>query len=154
MEVKDKVIEPLKKNIGGRPRKFPTPQHLSTAFNKYLNKTKEEEYTVSGLALVVGSKASLSDYSRRKGYIEVVAEAKLIVEESYEKALRKHGRSGDIFALKNFGWTDAQRLDHTFSQSLYTENDGKTKETIENESLQIAAAIMEKRKGIKVSQET
>jgi hypothetical protein len=32
--------------------------------------------------------------------------AKMKIEHAYEKSLRKNGRSGDIFALKNFGWTD------------------------------------------------
>ena len=32
--------------------------------------------------------------------------ARLIVENSYEMELRKEGRTGTIFALKNFGWKD------------------------------------------------
>ena len=33
------------------------------------------------------------------------------MQESYEKSLRKNGRTGDIFALKNFGWTDRQEIE-------------------------------------------
>jgi hypothetical protein len=36
----------------------------------------------------------------------LINHAKLRIENSYELSLRKNGRSGDIFALKNFGWSD------------------------------------------------
>ena len=31
----------------------------------------------------------------------------------YEKSLRKDGKTGDIFALKNFGWRDKQEHEHS-----------------------------------------
>jgi len=73
-----------------------------------------KEYTVTGLALSIGaSKQLLDDYQKREGFKEIVKEAKLIVENAYEISLRRHGRSGDIFALKNFGWTDRTEQDIT-----------------------------------------
>ena len=41
----------------------------------------------------------------------VVKKAKEMVHNAYEKDLRRKGRSGDIFALKNFGWTDQRNVD-------------------------------------------
>jgi len=35
------------------------------------------------------------------------------VESSYELDLKKHGRSGTIFALKNFDWKDKNETDIT-----------------------------------------
>lgn len=35
------------------------------------------------------------------------------VEASYEKDLKKTGRPGTIFALKNFGWKDKQEVEQT-----------------------------------------
>ena len=100
--------------VGGRPLKFETPQDLIDAINKYFESTPREEWTVTGLCLAIGtSKGVFNEYQEREGYKEIVAEAKLMVENSYEISLRKNGRSGDIFALKNFGWKDKQEVDHT-----------------------------------------
>lgn len=97
----------------GAKRSFINPEDLKIAFDKYFKKTKEEELTLSGLALIFGSKQSMSNYltkDKYKEYHKFVREAKLKVENSYEKTLRKYGKSGDIFALKNMGWTDRQEL--------------------------------------------
>jgi len=91
----------------GRPLNFETPDDLRTAINKYMARTTFDELSVTGLALAIGStRMGLTDYAKRDGYGSIIAEAKLYVENSYELSLRKYGRSGDIFALKNFGWTD------------------------------------------------
>lgn len=94
---------------GGRPLRFQSPDELKAALDEYFSATERDEYTVTGLSLHTGiSKQLLSDYEKREGYAEVVAEAKLRVENAYELSLRKNGRAGDIFALKNFGWKDKQ----------------------------------------------
>ena len=36
----------------------------------------------------------------------------MIVENSYEMSLRENGRTGDIFALKNFGWRDKMEVEN------------------------------------------
>jgi hypothetical protein len=46
-------------------------------------------------------------------YSAAVKKAKLKVENGYERDLKKHGRSGTIFALKNFDWKDKQETDIT-----------------------------------------
>ncbi len=98
--------------VGGRPLKFETVDDLVKAVNEYLSETDIEQYTVTGLALAIGtSKQVLNDYEKRDGYKEVVSQAKLYVENSYELSLRANGRSGDIFALKNFGWKDKTETD-------------------------------------------
>ena len=98
-------------HVGGRPMLFPKPQDLANAINVYFQTTKLEELTVTGLALAIGtSRVVLDDYLRRDGYTEIVSRAKLIIENAYELSLRAHGRSGDIFALKNFGWQDTKDL--------------------------------------------
>jgi hypothetical protein len=103
-----------KKHKMGRPLKFETPEDLLKAIQGYIDVTKFEELSVTGLALAIGtSRETLDDYQDREGYKEIVREAKLFVEHSYEMSLRKHGRSGDIFALKNFGWSDRQQIDHS-----------------------------------------
>ncbi len=99
--------------LGGAPLKFDTPEKLLGVLQMYFEETPEDEWTVTGLALRVGSKQLLNDYESRDGYSHMVKEAKLIVENGYEKDLKKHGRSGTIFALKNFDWTDKSETDIT-----------------------------------------
>lgn len=100
-------------SLGGRPRKFKKPEDLRLVLEKYFNETPQDEWTVTGLGLLVGSKQLLNDYENRKGYREMVVEAKLIVENGYEIDLKKHGRTGTIFALKNFEWKDKFENDMT-----------------------------------------
>lgn len=102
-----------KKKVG-KPLKWATPAELADAINAYLETTPSEELTVTGLCLAIGaSKQLLIDYENRPEFSEIVKEAKLIVEHSYEVSLRKNGRTGDIFALKNFGWKDKQEVEQT-----------------------------------------
>lgn len=97
----------------GRPLKFETAEELQRVLQNYFDATPEDEYTVTGLALLVGSRQLLDDYEKREGYRDLVKEAKLIVENGYEKDLKKHGRTGTIFALKNFDWKDKTETDVT-----------------------------------------
>lgn len=99
-------MEPKKHKIG-RPLRWKTPEELRDVIQEYLDNTPFEQYSVTGLALAIGaSKQLINDYQKREGYGAIVREAKLVIEHSYELSMRKHGRSGDIFALKNFGWID------------------------------------------------
>lgn len=102
-----------KVNLGGRPLKFKTPQKLAGCCDRYFNNTKQDEWTITGLAMIVGSKQLIQDYEKRKGFRDVILEAKLLVENGYEVDLKKHGRSGTIFALKNFNWKDKSETDIT-----------------------------------------
>ena len=95
----------MAKNKGGKPLKY-TPQSLRKIITDYFRTTPQEEYTVTGLALKIGSRQLIQDYEKREKFSEIIKEAKLIVENAYELSLRKSGKSGDIFALKNFGWRD------------------------------------------------
>lgn len=99
--------------LGGRPLKFQSPAELRDILQQYFDTTPPEEYTVTGLALLVGSKQLLNDYEKREEYKDIVTEAKLIVENGYEIDLKKHGRTGTIFALKNFDWKDKNETDLT-----------------------------------------
>lgn len=96
----------VKKNLGGRPFKFGSIDHMREVIEHYFKNTLKEEYTMTGLALAIGSKQLMALYATRDGFKDLIETARLRVENSYELSLRKHGRSGDIFALKNMGWTD------------------------------------------------
>jgi hypothetical protein len=109
-EMQSKKVDAIKK--GTKPFKYPEPKDLQKVIDKYFAKTPEEEWTVTGLALLVGTKDLLISYTKRPGFKDMIQTAKLKIECAYEKSLRKNGRSGDIFALKNFGWVDKQELKH------------------------------------------
>ena len=96
----------------GRPNKWETPEQLRDLINQYLDETPFEELTVSGMALFLGTnRRGVDDYKNKPGFKEIIDEAKLIIENSYEMDLRKKGRTTDIFAMKNFGWTDKSEVD-------------------------------------------
>ena len=103
------------KHPGGRPRKFQDIEELQRQIDLYFAQcTKEKEpYTITGLAMALDSsrKALLeieANYDEEFG--NAIKRAKLRVENDYEKALRKNGRAGEIFGLKNFGWKDQQNV--------------------------------------------
>jgi hypothetical protein len=103
-------MDSLKHKIG-RPLRWQNPEELRGILQEYFDNIPEEELTVTGMALAIGaSKQLLADYEGREGFKEIVRDAKLIIENAYERDLRRKGRSGDIFALKNFGWRDNQGI--------------------------------------------
>lgn len=91
----------------GRPLKFQTLEELTTIADKYFLETPENEWTITGLALALDTtRELLIDYQEKDEFSDTIKKYKLKVHNAYEKDLRKKGRSGDIFALKNFGWKD------------------------------------------------
>lgn len=102
------------KHAGGRPPKWENPEQVQVLIDKYFDSTPEEEWTITGLALALDTYRSvLIDYQEKDEFSYTIKKAKERVQNAYEKDLRRKGRSGDIFALKNFGWSDKQELDHT-----------------------------------------
>lgn len=97
---------------GGRPLKYKNKEELQQAIDKYFNETPDIEVTITGLAISLDmSRQDLINYGNREEFFDTIRRAKDKVELSYEKALRRNGRTGDIFALKNFGWTDKQEVE-------------------------------------------
>ena len=98
----------------GRPLKFQTVEELQEKIAEYLDNTPKEEWTITGLAIALDTYRSvLCDYEERDVFSNTIKRAKLMVEHSYELDLKKHGRTGTIFALKNFNWKDTQNTDLT-----------------------------------------
>lgn len=99
----------------GRPLKFESVEILQEQIDKYFNDTPKDEWTITGLALALDTYRSvLCDYESkedRKEFSNAIKKAKQKVENGYEIDLKKHGRSGTIFALKNFDWKDKTEQD-------------------------------------------
>ena len=92
----------------GRPLKFETVELLQKKIDAYFADTPKDEWTITGLALALDtSRKVLCEYEDdRPEFSNSIKRSKLIVENGYEIDLKKSGRAGTIFALKNFDWTD------------------------------------------------
>ena len=103
----------------GRPLRFQTVEDLRNAADKYFEVTPEEEWTITGLALSLNSsRETLMSYQEREDFADAIKEYKERIHMAYEKDLRKKGRAGDIFALKNFGWTDRMDVNTNLTGSI------------------------------------
>ncbi len=101
-------------HAGGRPLKFKTVEELQSKIDDYFKVTSPDEITITGLALHLDTtRELLCDYGIKDEFSDAIKNAKYRVALEYEKDLRRKGRSGDIFALKNFGWKDQNHSDIT-----------------------------------------
>jgi hypothetical protein len=101
-------------HAGGRPLKFPSVEDLQKKIDEYFKTEVEELWTITGLALHLGTfRDVLIDYQHKDEYSNTIKTAKLRIEMAYERDLRRKGGVHNIFALKNFGWKDKQETDNT-----------------------------------------
>lgn len=86
---------------------YKTPQEMEKILNKYFEETPNNRLTITGVYLALGiAKETFYKYDKLPEFSKITKKARMLVENSYELSLRESGRTGDIFALKNFGWTD------------------------------------------------
>lgn len=98
----------------GRPLKFETVEELQKQIDDYFKVTPKDEWTWTGLALHLDTtRQTLYEYKEREEFTYPIKKALMQVENGYETDLKKHGRSGTIFALKNFDWKDKTETDLT-----------------------------------------
>ena len=98
----------------GRPLKFQTLAEMQKGIDAYFAEAEEGLYTITGLALSLEmTRKMLLEYEERGEFRNSIKMAKSRVEADYEKSLRKNGRAGEIFGLKNFGWKDKHEIDNT-----------------------------------------
>ena len=87
-------------------KKF-TAEELQAKIDEYFKKTKEEDITITWLALHLWIyKNTFLHYEKSDIFWNMLSFARLRVENAYEKSLRAKGGTGNIFALKNFWWND------------------------------------------------
>ena len=99
---------------GGRPLNWKTPEELQKEIDLYFETTPKDEWTITGLALALNTyRQTLLYYEERDEFYDTVKKAKQRIENGYELDLKKHGRTGTIFALKNFDWKDKSETDVT-----------------------------------------
>lgn len=112
------------KHPGGRPPHYDTPEKMQAVIDNFFEDSREndEPLTITGLALALGflDRRSIYDYEERGKFSYVVKRARLKIEHHAEKLLlsRPSNSAGPIFALKNYGWTDKQEIEHSASDEL------------------------------------
>lgn len=108
-----------KKNKGGRPLLFKTPEELQERIDQYFDDCDEgplRPYTVTGLAVALDTdRSTLLRYEKEDEYYDTIKKAKAIIHNYAEESLWKSGIvAGVIFNLKNnWGWRDQSETDIT-----------------------------------------
>lgn len=98
----------------GRPLKFKTPAELEKRAELYFAVTPPAIQTITGVALHLDtSRETLINYENRDEFFYTVKKIKDRIEYAYELSLRQRGSAGDIFGLKNFGWTDMRQVEQS-----------------------------------------
>lgn len=98
-------------NKGGRPPKYKTPEELEQLIDGYFAECEAtgEPITLTGLCMAIGTtRDTLITYGKKDEFVDTIKKARNKVENSYELRLINRGNAGDIFALKQFGWSDRQ----------------------------------------------
>lgn len=108
---------------GGRPLKFNSVSELQEKINSYFETTPKDEWTWTGLSLYLDTdKETIAMYrdgiGERAEFSEPLKRAMLQVENGYEIDLKKQGRTGTIFALKNFNWKDKSEVDQNVKSDI------------------------------------
>jgi hypothetical protein len=98
----------------GQPAKFRTVKDFKKKIDEYFLVSSLKSMT--GLALYLGfqDRQSMHDYEKKGEFSFAVKNARARIEQYYEELLpTARNPSGSIFALKNFGWSDRQELEHS-----------------------------------------
>lgn len=66
-----------------------------------------------------------------KEFTHTIKRARAFMEKEYEKLLRAGNCTGAIFALKNFGWTDKQEIEHSGGVDITSRMAAMSKEELE-----------------------
>src|SRR3990167_8705180 len=107
----------------GRPLKY-TQQEFNTKIQDYFLLCIESKKapTKGGLALYLDTtRETLSEYEEKKGFVDTIKRAYLLIEEEWVQRLSGNNVAGTIFYLKNaFAkyWRDKQETEHSGSVSL------------------------------------
>lgn len=103
----------------GRPRIYETPEEMIEVIEDYLSTTQRDKWLITGLCIHLGLvRDTLIEYGKNPIFSDTVKRAKMMIESSYEEDLKSHGRTGTIFALKNFDWKDKSEIDANHSGEI------------------------------------
>lgn len=109
----------------GRKRLIDSPETFDKLVDSYIDLCKQanEPILLTGMILSLGlnSRDSFYEYQKYPEFSDSVKRARMLIEMEYEKRLNSGSNAAaPIFALKNFGWTDKQELEHTSPDGTMT----------------------------------
>ncbi len=107
--------------FNGRPRKYETAEELEARIRDYFLFTIKNNcnITLTGLFLhcdFSNMKNMENQGKRGEDFYLVIKKALNTVANYYEHLMQEKGRGADIFALKQFGWTDQLTIDQNINQ--------------------------------------
>lgn len=108
----------MAKHPGGRPPKFNSPQEVLDKAQIYFNDCidKKVPITITGLAMALDTtRRTLIDYEGKGDeFSHAIKKCKTVCENYAERKLfEPKAATGAIFALKNYGWSDRQEVEHS-----------------------------------------
>ena len=118
------------KSKGGRPPLFTSADEMQKVIDEYFNNPPTKDImlangggiypfpclTITGLCLHLGfcDRSAFYKYEEKEEFRHTIKKARLRIENDYEMGLKLGGNpSGNIFALKNFGWKDKQEVEQS-----------------------------------------
>lgn len=106
--------------VVGRPRIFSSQEDLINCINDYFKNTQLSEWRITGLALHLRiARSTLYEWiAEKREFSDIIKEACMAIEDKYANNCEKRGNAGDIFILKNMGWTDRQDINMNHSGSI------------------------------------
>lgn len=114
------------KHPGGRPLKYKALEDMQPLIDGYFKITPPTQQTITGLALALDTdRTTLINYENRDEFFDAIKRAKTRIENAYELSLRVNGRAGDIFGLKNFGWSDKSEVEQSGTVEVVTRKHSK-----------------------------
>lgn len=97
--------------------RFPTPGDFDAGVSDYVNQEHKDgkPLTMAGALLWLGiyDEKTLDEFALVEGFDASVRRLKAIIRREYERQLYTSSTAGASLAMKNLGWTDKQRLEHT-----------------------------------------
>ena len=106
---KSKDNSSIAKHPGGRPKRDPDAEKRAK-IDQYFSDSNNSK-TISGIGRCLGYSSALEFIADAKKNRGALGYALSRIEELYEIALLGRGSTGAIFALKQLGWADTQRVE-------------------------------------------
>ena len=135
----------------GRPAKYKSADEMAQRIDRYFSKCPDNRIiyvmgakikmpcpTISGLALYLGfaDRHQMYMYELKPEFSHTIKKARAMMERTYEQMLHTASPTGAIFALKNFGWSDKQEIEHTGNVTLsYGHRNGHGTETTDTSAI-------------------
>ena len=128
-------------NKGGKPLIFDTPEQLDEQIKAYFRYCDENDkpYTIAGMAVWLDvDRQTIYNYAKREKYFDIIKKARDVILASWEERVIAEGKPGQIFIMKNYGYTDMNEQQQAKVKADTEQTKAKTKlikETTKDTSL-------------------